>query len=286
MASWVFFSIPQLVENYRSQSAEGLSLAFLLVGFVGDVANLVGAAWAGLVPTVVALGLYFCVADAVLITQCLYYKYTNLRKENTGKVSSSSTPDLEDDAQRPLLERSDAEISDSTQPPSTAHRRRNSTFKDGSLPVLADVQSASSWTWNVASLLGVCIVGTVGWVVAWKAHMWTPTPANDNGDGGGPVGAIVLGYVSAVFYLGARIPQIVKNYKKKSCDGLSLLFFMLSLLGNATYGAGILFHSVSAQYIILNLPWLIGSLGTMGEDILIFIQFHIYAAAPGANVIE
>lgn len=26
----------------------------------------------------------------------------------------------------------------------------------------------------------------------------------------------------------------------------------------------------------MNLPWLIGSLGTMGEDILIFVQFHIY----------
>ncbi|MCJ1283582.1 hypothetical protein MMC26_002913 [Xylographa opegraphella] len=60
-------------------------------------------------------------------------------------------------------------------------------------------------------------------------------------------------------------------------SGLSLLFFMLSLLGNATYGAGILFHSIDSQYILTNLPWLIGSLGTMFEDTLIFIQFHMYA---------
>jgi uncharacterized protein with PQ loop repeat len=52
-------------------------------------------------------------------------------------------------------------------------------------------------------------------------------------------GAQVLGYVSAVCYLGARIPQIIKNQREKSCEGLSLLFFMLSLLGNATYGAGV-----------------------------------------------
>ena len=25
-----------------------------------------------------------------------------------------------------------------------------------------------------------------------------------------------------------------------------------------------------------NLPWLIGSLGTVGEDVLIFVQFRIY----------
>ena len=68
---------------------------------------------------------------------------------------------------------------------------------------------------------------------------------------------------------------------------------MLSLLGNATYGASvsdfhgsetpmpnhnkILFHSVEKQYFLKNLPWLIGSLGTIAEDIGIFIQFHLYA---------
>lgn len=38
----------------------------------------------------------------------------------------------------------------------------------------------------------------------------------------------------------------------------------------------ILFHSVEKQYIITNLPWLIGSLGTMAEDAIIFIQFHAF----------
>ena len=76
-------------------------------------------------------------------------------------------------------------------------------------------------------------------------------------------------------------------------SGLSLLFFILSLLGNLTYGGSvsllwsspssyidaskILFHSITEGYILTNLPWLIGSLGTMGEDTLIFVQFHLYA---------
>lgn len=53
---------------------------------------------------------------------------------------------------------------------------------------------------------------------------------------------------------------------------------MLSLLGNATYGAGILFHSVEKEYFITNLPWLIGSLGTMAEDAIIFVQFSVFGA--------
>jgi solute carrier family 66 (lysosomal lysine-arginine transporter), member 1 len=67
--------------------------------------------------------------------------------------------------------------------------------------------------------------------------------------------------------------------------GLSLLFFILSLLGNATYGAGILFHSTEREYFLKNLPWLIGSLGTMVEDVTIFVQFHIYAEASNENAI-
>lgn len=71
------------------------------------------------------------------------------------------------------------------------------------------------------------------------------------------------------------------------------MFFIFSLLGNATYGAGvgvrsqktknlanvsqILFHSTGKEYFLTNLPWLIGSLGTMIEDITIFVQFRIYA---------
>jgi hypothetical protein len=48
-------------------------------------------------------------------------------------------------------------------------------------------------------------------------------------------------------------------------------------MGNATYGAGILCHSTEKQYFMTNLPWLIGSLGTIVEDATIFAQFHIYS---------
>lgn len=47
-------------------------------------------------------------------------------------------------------------------------------------------------------------------------------------------------------------------------------------MGNLTYGAGILCHSTERQYVMKNLPWLIGSLGTMAEDMTIFAQFRMY----------
>lgn len=76
----------------------------------------------------------------------------------------------------------------------------------------------------------------------------------------------------------ARIPQIIKNYREKSCEGLALLFFLLSLTGNLSYGASLIAYSQDKEYLIWTIPWLVGSLGTMFEDAIIFVQFHMYSA--------
>jgi uncharacterized protein with PQ loop repeat len=127
------------------------------------------------------------------------------------------------------------------------------------------------------SILAICAAGTAGWALAYKTGAWHPVPLHSHGEAPPtPLGASLLGYGSALLYLGARVPQIIKNQRERSCDGLSLLFFMLSLLGNATYGAGILFHSLEREYVMTNMPWLIGSLGTMVEDLVIFGQFRVF----------
>ncbi len=61
---------------------------------------------------------------------------------------------------------------------------------------------------------------------------------------------------------------------------------MLSLMGNLTYGMSILTHSLEKDYIWTNLPWLIGSLGTMAEDAIIFVQFRMYAPKPTTEAVE
>lgn len=49
---------PQLYENYTLQSGEGLSVLFVVIWILGDLSNLAGAILAGLLPTVIILGLY------------------------------------------------------------------------------------------------------------------------------------------------------------------------------------------------------------------------------------
>lgn len=64
-----------------------------------------------------------------------------------------------------------------------------------------------------------------------------------------------------------------------TATGLSLLFFLLSLTGNLTYGASVISYDQSSSYILKSIPWLIGSLGTIVEDCIIAYQFRIYAPA-------
>lgn len=238
-------------------------MAFLIVWFVGDAANLVGGLWAQLVPVVLAIAIYFCIADGVLISQCLYYNMRNARREqrrnSVESTLESPTPTT------PLLGRrfsDELSITGSRRRRSSASQRdlmqRRASHPDSTLAKIVEESEsgAKAWFKNVLSVVAIAVIGAVGWAIAWQMGLWRPVPVSHNGeDGPMAPGAQVLGYFSAICYLGyvifrvtvkllltvhrARLPQIYKNYSEKSCEGLSLLFFVLSLLGNLTYGAGV-----------------------------------------------
>lgn len=205
-------------------------------------------------PTVIAIAVYFCVADGVLIAQCAYYNWVNGRKDEGMEEGGRGTKDgaiggvvgsVEHrnvdviGEEEPLLSR---QRSGSITIPGSQMRRRTMSSSGSSAgarrhssqshDVLARILeendgqgSTRLWMRNLLSILGIMTVGTAGWAIAWGSGAWTPTPVGSgdaSGVGGGdtgPLGAQVLGYLSAAAYLGARIPQIVKNAREKSCEG-------------------------------------------------------------------
>lgn len=260
---------------------------------VGDITNLAGALWANLVPTVIALAIYFCFADAILLAQCFYYNIKNGKRDQKELAEESANGGPTEEEALLGRRRTNSSGDNLGLPGSHSRRRssatsrksrRNSDGRNDSLSrILEEETSSRTWLKNALSVVLILVAGAAGWAIAWRAGAWKPTPIADPGEEEEmPLGALILGYISAVCYLGARIPQIVKNHKDRSTDGLSLLFFLLSMLGNVTYGAGILFHSVEKQYFMKNLPWLIGSLGTIAEDVLIFVQFKVYGEKQAA----
>jgi hypothetical protein len=51
-------------------------------------------------------------------------------------------------------------------------------------------------------VLGIFVVGMAGWTMAWQTGMWEPAPIENSGDSDEATGGLVLGYFSALCYLG------------------------------------------------------------------------------------
>ncbi|KAG7811905.1 hypothetical protein KL921_002171 [Ogataea angusta] len=83
-------------------------------------------------------------------------------------------------------------------------------------------------------------------------------------------------------YLSSRVPQLIKNYHRKSVQGISPLLFAFALMGNLTYSlsivcnAGALAAGEREPFLRTELPYILGSSGTVLFDILYFYQRWLY----------
>jgi hypothetical protein len=172
------------------------------------------------VPTVIALAVYFCFADLVLLLQCLYYNAVNAYRASTNSRGGAGrqNPHLSDDAEQPLLARRNSENlglpgshrrRSSTRSSSSRHPHRGSHASNrrrDSLSAILEEKEASAKVWmrNIFSVVLICAAGAGGWFVAWRTGVWLPTPdeGNDGSIADMALGPQILGYFSALCYLG------------------------------------------------------------------------------------
>lgn len=53
IACWIVVFSPQIIENFRRGSADGLSVVFIVIWSAGDVFNVLGGVLQGVLPTMV-----------------------------------------------------------------------------------------------------------------------------------------------------------------------------------------------------------------------------------------
>ncbi|KAJ9097285.1 hypothetical protein QFC21_004954 [Naganishia friedmannii] len=121
-------------------------------------------------------------------------------------------------------------------------------------------------------------------------------PPNSNSGNSNSHYQRVIGRASAwictTLYLTSRLPQIWKNYTRKSVEGLSILLFVFAFMGNATYVGSIMLNpgggeehgggaseEERAYYLLEALPYLLGSGGTLIFDLTIMCQAVFYGSA-------
>lgn len=281
LACWIVLLLPQLIEQWRLKSSEGISPLFIGIWLFGDLCNLIGSIWAGLLPGVILLAVWFCFADILMFFSYFYYKNPS-HGHTIRRRSTNASIEEGESSTRPLLENSESlgqySAAGSSGAAPKPRRKSSKRHRRDSLAsiVNAPPSKGSIFQQFVLPILFVVAAGVVGYLFSDKETQ-NQNPGNGDEDSTTKeLGPMILGYLSAVLYLGARIPQIVQNYKKKSVYGLSLLFFLFSIMGNLSYSGGILFYRTDWEYVKLYLPWLLGSLGTVFEDVIIIIQFSIY----------
>lgn len=81
--------------------------------------------------------------------------------------------------------------------------RRESQPEDALAKIVEEIEHGrKAWIKNVVSVLGIVIVGAAGWTIAWQTGMWAPAPQDNHNEVGEATGGQILGYISAICYLG------------------------------------------------------------------------------------
>lgn len=276
IACWIIVFAPQIYENFKRKSLEGLSLTFIVLWLAGDVFNVLGAVLQGVLPTMIILAVYYTLADIVLLWQCLAYG----DGKNPDLIHLSPANPLNEDVLETAMSNEERHNRRRNQGNTTEDLESSTTSVDSSISKSSS--SSSQFQSILINTLMVTLViasGVIGWYISYikesKHHSKHPGKHSPEELIFDPL-AQIFGWLCAFFYLGSRIPQIVLNYERKSCDGISFMFFLFACLGNLTYVISILSIDMSWNYLWVNSSWLAGSLGTLGLDFTIFIQFFLY----------
>ncbi|GAA5903783.1 PQ-loop repeat-containing protein [Sporobolomyces salmoneus] len=114
-----------------------------------------------------------------------------------------------------------------------------------------------------------------------------PTPEDDEEEvprKEGPDWERIIGRMSAwlctTLYLTSRLPQIWRNFRRRSVEGLAMTLFFFAFIGNSLYVVSILTNPLAQTepgYIVESTPYLLGSGGTLCFDLMIMFQSVIYS---------
>lgn len=278
----------------------------------------------------IILAVYYTLADIVLLLQCFWYKGFTLRDDYKKPGDSDSSTATSPSEHSPLLSAQTNGHSYSngngngngheiTRPRISDIDRRHSSHSQGSFrerflsidgthlsPVTplhddpaqdapprphAAQSSLQTVLFNLGTIVLVVAAGVFGWYLSASR-----APPSSSPPSSAPLRfslwGQISGYVCALLYLGSRVPQLLLNYRRKSTDGISMLFFLFACLGNLTYVLSILVYkprcgddgvcrggegrAVYARYVSVNMSWLLGSFGTLVLDAGVFVQYFMY----------
>ncbi|OQE23639.1 hypothetical protein PENSTE_c008G08489 [Penicillium steckii] len=326
IVSWLFAQLPQIYKNYQLQSTSGLSLFFLVIWCLGDVSNLLGALFTRQAGWQVVVASYYVLVDVALVTQFFWYTHIKARRYDgyndlPGSYDSSGPAtdivqgvSLSDDNaahQSPApvdmtskkYEAHDmgvqtGSISNSAAGRTASYTNEKSNSSRRSIRVKSSASSppfALPRTMLIASLLCAVAANASPTGTAPSPH---PPIYNAPKETVIEIVGRIFSWMSTILYLGSRPPQLIKNHRRKSTEGLSPLLFMAAFGGNFFYSTSLLtnpnawydfapyggggwadVHGNSRwEYIGRTIPFFLGAFGVLFFDGFMGVQFLMYGS--------
>lgn len=258
---WIVALIPQQWHNYRYKSVDGLSPYLLLLWFLGDSTNLLGCILTNQLPFQTYISIYFVFNDFILDFQYLYYKkFSASHNIKIDPLYGENIPETDSVVEL---------ITDNT----FASTNDNDVLNNNK-PFLGSSLLSKNKIITVTTALLSVSPGSCMPIISKNSKL------SPNSFQSISIGTFVA-WLCTFIYCSSRLPQLYHNYIRKSVDGVSPLLFTFALLANLTYALSILVSDVPKdltyeQFIMNELPYLLGSLGTVLFDGVYFLQRKIY----------
>lgn len=323
IVSWLFAQMPQIFKNYQIKSTAGLSIFFLAEWLLGDLTNLLGALFTRQAGWQIIIASYYCFVDLCLVVQ--YFWYSHCAKWIYAEsLHSTGSSDI-DDADSAIINTLSPINSDfATDSPlfrdSDDHSPKPGNPKEIEGPQFSAVnygekkgtptkdiscvdKLGSSWmvspsprTLMYAATMSSLASNVAAAPVPFPLHHYQHGIHLLRVDTPLEIAGTVLSWCSTLLYLGSRLPQLYKNWRRQSTAGLSPLLFFAAFCGNFFYSASMITNPnawndygpyghhgwVDAKgsqrwaWVARAAPFFLGAAGVLCMDAMMGVQFMMY----------
>ncbi|KAI7899549.1 PQ loop repeat-domain-containing protein, partial [Cokeromyces recurvatus] len=274
---WLNAQMPQVIKNYKLRDAKGLSFTFLTIWLIGDVANFIGCIITGQLTFQIILSMYFTCIDTILCIQWLYYvKYANncIRRwfDGDDEIKIMNTTVIKNKSSTVAAVNITMIVED-----------KKEMNEQASLLSSSSNNNNNQKKYLTMMMFAFGFYTTLGQPTTFSSSMITTTTTTtlsmmneDNNKTIIWVGRL-FAWICTFLYLSSRLPQIYRNFHRRSVQGLSIYLFLFAAMGNMTYVLSILINPHATRSTMLEaVPYLLGSAGTLLFDCTIFIQYAFY----------
>ncbi|KAI7344010.1 hypothetical protein KC354_g15383, partial [Hortaea werneckii] len=323
IVAWLFAQLPQIYKNWSLGSTSGLSIYFLVEWCLGDISNLLGALFTHQARWQVAIGGYYVFVDLCLVGQWIWYerlKHGNILRKawprrdsdrshhgamaevidglsvdgsssgGDGHSNDDTTTKKGKAASRPRIIFCQPTFEREPKPEEHPPPSSPSTARRGTTIHRVGPPSSSSSPLPSPSprtlLLLACLAALTHASPLSKPHPTSPPVTNNTTRNPLETAGTLLSWSSTALYLSSRLPQLLKNFRRKSTAGLSPSLFLAAFMGNLFYSAALLANPLAwsdmgphggrgwagprgsqrAEWIAAALPFFLGAAGVLGMD--------------------